>query len=116
MLEIFLSFSAVAGFVCPFQSLLGYSNLVSGLFDHNTLVWRRFLKYIHPLFSPLSRVFPKFLEGLIRDCKKSPGNSASFLLFTLSHNGEGFYVLFPFSPTGLFLPPFIMFCDEERIK
>ena len=63
------AFSTRAGLVRPFQSLGGVSALVSGLSDHNTLVWWRFLPALRPLFSPLSRGFPKLSEGLALDCR-----------------------------------------------
>ena len=55
---------------------------------------------IVPEVQILFRGYPKFLEGLIHYCKQSPGKFAPLLMFSLSHDGEGLYRLFPFSLKG----------------
>ena len=75
------TYSGVSALVAG-SDILGdiLSALVVGSLTFRPLVWRRFLKALDTKVFPYYWGFPKFSEGLLHDCKQSPGRFDSCLL------------------------------------
>ena len=84
-LESHPTYSGVSNLVAGSDILRVFrSALVVGSSALQPLVWRRFLQDLDPKVLPEFRGFPKFSEGLLRDCVQRPGNSFNFLMLFYS--------------------------------
>ena len=102
--------------ICPIQFPRCFPLFSLGFISSSSSV-----RGIFRLFIPYSTCFlglsPNFSEGLIRSRECHPWKSSPCLLFLLSLDKWGLYGLIPFYLTGfLGCPPFLLFCEEERIK
>ena len=61
MLVNLLDFSMQYGLFCTFIPIWGVSAILTGLYDHQTIVWQLYLQALRPWFSLLSRSFSKVL-------------------------------------------------------
>ena len=113
--------------VCSLWHTQGYLHLLLGLISlviHDYVIvvgyltvqplfWRRFSQDIDPKVLPGSRGFPKFLEGLLRDCEATSREIASWLLLLSSRYEESLVRFLHFSPMG-FLRAVVSSCSERR--